>query len=288
MHRLRALVLAAILTPVSSALAGSPVWKISDGKNHVFLGGTVHLLSADDYPLPPALSSAYDRSARVVLETDLAGMQTPATMAVMLNALSYPPGQSIRQFVSRDTYDELARFFGARGVGMAQIDGLRPGMISTMMTLLELQRLGLTAPGVDAHFEGMATRDGKALGRLESVEAQIRFLAEMGEGREDDLLRYSLGEIEKLPSLWPAVRDAWRDGDLARLAELGVAPLERDFPRIYEDLLVNRNNAWVPQIEAMLRSREIELVLVGALHLAGREGLIEQLGARGYAIEQLR
>lgn len=288
MHRLCAFVLAAILTPINAAYAGSPVWKISDGKNHVFLGGTVHLLSADDYPLPQALSSAYDGSARLVLETDLAGMQSPATMAVMLNALSYPPGQSIRQFVARDTYDELARFFGARGVGMTQIDGLRPGMISTMMTLLELQRLGLTAPGVDAHFLGLAMRDGKALGRLESVDAQIEFLAEMGAGREDDLLRYSLGEVEKLPSLWPAVRDAWRDGDLARLAELGVAPLERDFPRIYENLLVNRNNAWIPQIEAMLRSREIELVLVGALHLAGRDGLLEQLTARGYAIEQLR
>ncbi len=287
MRRLRALALAAILTPASSAIAGSPVWKVSDGKNHVFLGGTVHLLSADDYPLPAALASAYARSARLVLETDLARLQSPATAAVMLNALSYPAGQTIRQFVARDTYDDLARFFAARGVAMTRIDGLRPGMISTMMTLIELQRLGLTAPGVDAHFEALATRDGKALGRLESVDAQIEFLAKMGEGREDDFLQYSLREVGKLPSLWPAVRNAWRDGDMDGLAELGVTPLERDFPRIYADLLVARNSAWMPQIEAMLKSRETEFVLVGALHLAGGDGLLARLAARGYAIEQL-
>ncbi len=288
MHRLRALALAAILTPLSPAFAGSPVWKVSDGENRVFLGATVHLLAADDYPLPSTLATAYARSARLVLETDLARLQSPATAAVMLAALSYPPGQSIRQFVAPDTYDELARFFAARGVAMTQVDGFRPGMISTMMTLLELQRLGLTAPGVDAHFEARAVRDGKPLGRLESVDDQIGFLARMGKGREDDLLRYSLREVDKLPSLWPAIRNAWRDGNMDQLAELGVTPLEQDFPRIYEDLLVARNQAWIPQIEAMLQSRETELVLVGALHLAGRDGLLEQLAARGYMIEQLR
>ena len=288
MRRLRALALAAILIPASGAHAGSPVWRVSAGENQVFLGATVHLLAADDYPLPSTLASAYARSSRLVLETDLAKLQSPAAAAVMLNALSYPPGQSIREFVARETYDDLARFFAARGVAMTQVDGFRPGMISTMMTLLELQRLGLTAPGVDAHFEALAVRDGKALGRLESVDEQIEFLAGMGRGREDDLLRYSLREVEKLPSLWPAIRNAWRDGDLDELAALGVDPLARDFPRIYEDLLVARNRAWIPQIESMLQSREIELVLVGALHLVGRDGLLEQLAARGYAIEQLR
>jgi hypothetical protein len=37
----------------------------------------------------------------------------------------------------------------------------------------------------------------------------------------------------------------------------------------------------------MLRSRETELVLVGALHLVGPEGLIAQLKRRGYRVEQL-
>lgn len=288
MYRLRALALALALAPATAVFAAAPVWKVSSDANHVYLGGSIHLLSADDYPLPQALSSAYAQSARLVLETDLARMQSPATAAVMLRALSYPAGQDIRQFVARDTYDALARFFAARGVAMAQIDRLRPGMIATMMSLLELRRLGLTSPGVDAHFETRAKGDGKALGRLESVDAQIEFLAAMGEGRENELLRYSLAEVEKLPSLWPAIRDAWRDGDMQSLGELGVTPLKRDFPQIHRNLLIERNLAWLPQIEAMLDTPEIEFVLVGALHLAGRDGLLEQLAARGYAIEQLR
>ena len=287
MRRLHVLALALILAPVP-AIAASPAWKISHGANHLYLGGSIHLLAATDYPLPDALSAAYAGSARLVLETDLARLQSPAGAAVMLNALSYPPGDGIRQRVSAETYAALERFFTSRGVPMAQVENFRPGMISTMMTLLELGRLGLTGVGVDAHFEQRAIRDGKPLGQLESVESQIGFLAGMGVGREDDLLRYALDETVKLPTLWPAIRDAWRGGDMTRLAELGIAPLARDFPRIHESLLVERNRAWMPQIETMLTSPEVEFVLVGALHLAGRDGLLAQLAARGYRIEQLR
>ncbi len=288
MRRILAAGLVGLLVTATPVLAGSPVWKISKGANHVYLGGSIHLLAAADFPLPPALSTAYAQSARLVLETDVGRLQSPATAAVMMNALSYPVGSGIRQRVSAETYAALERYFTSRGVPMAQVEGFKPGMISTMMTIIELGRLGLAGPGVDAHFEQRATRDGKALGQLESLERQIEFLAGMGIGREDEFLRYALDETANLPTLWPAVRDAWRSGDMARMEALGVAPLRRDFPRIHHALLVERNRAWMPQIEAMLNSPEIEFVLVGALHLAGRDGLLEQLAARGYAIEQLR
>jgi hypothetical protein len=37
----------------------------------------------------------------------------------------------------------------------------------------------------------------------------------------------------------------------------------------------------------MFDSKEVEFVLVGALHLAGKDGVLAKLGARGYRITQL-
>ncbi len=63
--------------------------------------------------------------------------------------------------------------------------------------------------------------------------------------------------------------------------------MQQDFPKLYHSLLVNRNNAWLPNIEHLLQTSELELVLIGALHLVGKEGLVAQLTALGYQVELL-
>ena len=54
-----------------SAQAEAPLWKIENGGKHLFIGGTIHLLTPSDYPLPAAFEVAYKQSAKVVLETDM-------------------------------------------------------------------------------------------------------------------------------------------------------------------------------------------------------------------------
>jgi len=163
-------------------------------------------------------------------------------------------------------------------------------VLNRLITLVkydELQRLGLGGVGVDAYFSARAIDDRKKLGQLETVEAQIAFLAGMGAGQEDEMLRFSLDEVEQLPVLMKSIKAAWRRGDMKKIKELGISSLKKDFPRLHKELLVDRNNAWIPQIEAMLKTTEVELVLVGALHLAGEDGLLAQLSARGYKINML-
>ena len=57
--------------------AESPVWKVSHGDNHLYLGGTIHLLGKDDYPLPPAFEKAYQDSSKLVFEADIQKFQSP-------------------------------------------------------------------------------------------------------------------------------------------------------------------------------------------------------------------
>ena len=268
--------------------AESSVWTVEKNGNTIFLGGTIHLLTESDYPLPEAYEKAYAGSEEVVLETDMQKLQSPEFQATMMRKLRYSDGRNLQQVVNRDTYRAVEQFFTTRGIPMANIIGFKPGMVSTMITMVELRRLGLVGIGVDAYFSTKSINDQKKLGQLESVETQLAFIASMGAGQADEMLIYTLADIERLPTLMQSIKDAWRRGNMAQLGEVGITPFKNEFPVIHQALLVERNNAWMPQIEAMLKTRAVEFVLVGVLHLAGDDGLLAQLSARGYTVRQFQ
>ena len=57
-----------------------------------------------------------------------------------------------------------------------------------------------------------------------------------------------------------------------------------EYSDIYQQLQVDRNHNWMPHIESLLQTPEVEFVLVGALHLAGKDGLLHLLREKGYQV----
>jgi uncharacterized protein YbaP (TraB family) len=159
-------------------------------------------------------------------------------------------------------------------------------MLAITLTVIEMQRLGLLGSGVDEFFLLRTINDQKEVGQLETADEQLNFLAALGEGQENEAISSSLRDIQTLPALMQATKDAWRRGDNQKLYEVSLAPIQNQFPGAYQALMVKRNNAWIPKIEAMLATNDVELVLVGALHLVGDDGLLALLAARGYEIQQ--
>ncbi|TQV78238.1 TraB/GumN family protein [Exilibacterium tricleocarpae] len=283
---LRVLVVTLAVAALPAGAAG-PVWQVSKGERHLFVGGTIHLLSQADYPLPAAFDQAYKQAARVVFEVDIEAVKSPAFQQSMLAQLRYSDGRDLRSVLKPETYRALEQHLSSRGIPAFTVLSLKPGMLAMTLTLIELQRLGLAGTGVDEFYSNRAAADGKALGHLETAEQQLRFLTQLGVGQEDEVVVYTLRDIERLPALMKSMKAAWRSGDNGALQKVGLAPWEKEFPEVYDTLLVQRNNAWMPQLEAMLKTAEVELVLVGALHLVGEHGLLAQLAARGYTIRQL-
>ena len=61
----------------------------------------------------------------------------------------------------------------------------------------------------------------------------------------------------------------------------------REYPEIYKKIVIDRNRRWLPDLVKMLEQGEKALVVVGAAHLVGKNGVIELLKQRGYTVEQL-
>jgi uncharacterized protein YbaP (TraB family) len=81
--------------------------------------------------------------------------------------------------------------------------------------------------------------------------------------------------------------DRWRAGSLDELADQLLQDFA-PFPGLYESLVANRNRAWAKRLATLARSDSELLVVVGALHLVGRDNLVELLEAEGFAVSPVR
>ncbi len=127
----------------------------------------------------------------------------------------------------------------------------------------------------------------KEIRYLEAADDQLEFISKMGEGSENELIEYTLNDLKNLSQYFGAMKGAWKSGDNDKLRKVALDPWIAHFPNMYDSLLVERNNNWIPQIEAMLDTQEVEFILFGALHLVGEDGVLAQLKARGCEIENL-
>ncbi len=272
----------------SLTIAKAPVWKVSKGDQYLYLGGTIHLLSENDYPLPAGFDTAYDNTDKIVLETDLAALEAPEVQGQLLNAMSYQDHRGLSNVLDRDVYDQLDTLLKSKGIPIAVFDRFTPAGAIMALTQFELQRLNLIGDdGVDIYFSKQAIRDGKKASFLESFEEQLGFIKSMNQLDPNQVIKSGLKDITQLESAWSELLSAWKTGNLVALEELAIRDMKRDFPNMYQTVLVKRNKAWLEEIEAMMLTKDKEFVLVGALHMAGEEGLVNRLKAVGFIVKQL-
>ena len=262
------------------------LWSISSDKNTVYLLGSIHLLSRWDYPLDADFEQAYRDSSVILFETDLEEMDRPETQALMARHSLLPKGRTIRDVLSARTYQMLTRHLDAEGLDMVRFEGLRPWVCALSLTMLELSRRGyLPDYGIDRHFFENARRDRKAIVPLEPVREQLNLFFELDKAEQDAFLKRTLTDLGMVDTLFPKMLALWKAGRLAELDRI----IEESFaghPALYEKFLVRRNARWLPTIEGLIGQPQNALVIVGASHLGGDQGVIKQLQSKGYAVVQ--
>jgi uncharacterized protein YbaP (TraB family) len=271
----------------AQSLADSSVWLATKNGNKVYLGGTIHMLRADDYPLPTEFERAYSDADGLYFEIDIDQMNDPVAQLGMLQRLMYTDGRTLQTVLNDEAYSTLTDYVAKFGMPMLMLQNMKPGMLMSTLELLEFQTRGFTPDGVDMHFHQRAQSDGKTVDAFETVDEQIGFIETMGEGEESEFVLLSLRDLEKIDEDIESMISIWRNGDSDSLVDLFVEDMEESTPGVYQSLLLDRNNKWMPTIEAMFNDADTEFILVGVAHLVGEDGLIELLRAKGYQVEQI-
>ncbi|MES2606249.1 MAG: TraB/GumN family protein [Pseudomonadota bacterium] len=281
------LLLLGTLLPLTQVNAQSSVWVATSGEQKVYLGGTVHLLRPTDFPLPAPFEAAYAASDKLYFETDIAGLSDFAVQARMMQELTYSDERTLKTVLSPEAYSALQAYTGQVGLPLQMMEKFKPGLLVSTLQVIEFQKLGFTPQGVDAYFNGRAVGDGKPVGELEPIDAQIGFIANMGEGNESEFIMLSLEDMKEISTSMEQMVSAWRSGDNAELAELFVDDMKEQHPPLYKSLLLDRNHNWMPIIEGMFEQEGTEFVLVGAAHLIGEDGLLSLLEKKGYVVSRV-
>ncbi|TVP82201.1 MAG: TraB/GumN family protein [Puniceicoccaceae bacterium] len=266
----------------------SSVWEVSKGESIVYLGGTCHVLRAADFPLPPEFYQAYAAADTLVFEIAPAEIKDPGFALSLMARSRYTDGRTLKTVLSDEAYTALAQEGQALGLPIEVLDGFKPGMAVMMLSFQALTRIGVTQEGVDLHFSKLAEKDGKTIQALETAEFQIDLISTLGDGREDELVLYSLQDLAHIETFFDALIQAWRSGDVDALEKGFVTEMKAGFPEIHAAMLADRNADWVPQIQAMLKTPETEFVLVGVGHMPGSDGLLALLQNEGYHIRQIQ
>lgn len=266
--------------------ADTSIWTVSKGENTVYIGGTFHMLKPSDYPLPQEFKAVYNQVDRLVFETDIAELSKPSFNKKFIKALTLPSGKILADKLSSSAYAALIYYAAENEIDTAALQHLTPQIVALIISLRELEKLGLTAQGVDSYLGKKAARDGKTLSELETIDEQIEYIANISKGNESALIIQTIEDFVNLPEELTQLTTAWRKGDEQTLYELGIKPIRQNYPQVYHSLIVERNNNWLPKIEQLIKQQDDTFILVGAMHLIGEDGLLKQLENRGYKVNQ--
>ncbi len=269
--------------------AGHPVtmWMAEGTSNRVYLLGSVHLLREQDHPLPTVIDEVYDDAETLYMELDMDDID-PLQMQATINRLGMlDAGASLRDVMGDDLYEEAMSAAAELEIPLEMLERTEPWFAAITVEQLALARIGFNPLyGVEMHLLKKAMRDGKTILGFESVEQQLAYLDGLSLDAQRELLMQTLTESAAIREIMDDLILAWRSGDIGYLEQTLLEDVS-GYPELYDTIVANRNRLWVDTIDELLERGEDYLVVVGALHLVGEDGVPQLLEARGVRVTQM-
>ncbi|BCG16878.1 GumN protein [Vibrio alginolyticus] len=241
--------------------------------------GSVHVGDKTMYPLPRTVIQHLSQSAGLIIEADVRNSE----------GLVYPQ----TTILSKDVLDRAQRrhlIEIAQDLGLPETQLLNspPWMAAFTIQLALVNKLGYVSDkGVDMHLIGLADKKQIPVIPLESVQFQIDLIAGQSEGGKEMLLS-SIEEYDGGEELVQCLIESWKSGDGSMLVEASLT--DHTTEEFNQAFLYERNRDWAKKLDTgsvLPQQSGRYTVVVGGLHLVGKDNLIELLKNRGFNIKPL-
>jgi uncharacterized protein YbaP (TraB family) len=271
------------LAATAAGADGPALWAISGRSNTVYLFGSIHLLEPGDFALSGSLLRAYNEAAAVYFEVDMDDLPPSAVAAATAARAIDPDGRTLAELMGGEAARAGASAERA-GIDLAALGGVEPWFAGLAVVAQALARDGYVADaGVERVVQERAAADAKEILGLETLDEQLAALDSMDLGVQREFLLKALDDAQKPAEELRRFLRAWREGDDAALAS-ELATEFAGMPDLYRSLMVERNRDWAVKIASLLQQPQDYLVVVGALHLVGPDGLVLMLRERGFEV----
>ena len=289
-QRLILLLLLAGLVPATTlADGGHPLslWQIQGDTNRIYLLGSIHLLREQDHPLPSAIYDAYEDADKLIMELDMDDMD-PVEGQTLSNQLGLiQDGRTLRDLMGDTLYAEAEVLAEAMQVPLALLAQSEPWYAAMNIEIMLLMRIGFNPQfGVETSLMNLAVAESKEILGLETLRQQLEFLDGLSEAAQRDMLMQALSEGVGMQETMDSMIDAWRTGNVEYLEDNLLTDMQ-DYPELNRVIVDDRNLDWTNQIEGLMDDEIDYLIIVGALHLVGDNGVPNLLSERGHEVVQL-
>jgi len=280
----RALALTLLLGLVSDATAQNGfLWEVAGDRNTVYLLGSIHALKADADPFGPAVESAFGEAEVVVLEISTTATGRSETLREMLTERG---GPTLQEALSKEQVRRAQDLGQDLGIDLEQLDRVAPWALALVVTRKAMLEAGFhPSQGVDARIEARAREAGKPVLTLETIREQLAIFQGLSPQVQGEYLLQALEEADQVGAKLERLAEAWQKGD-AQAIQRSVTEELQEIPELRERLLTQRNQRWLPRIRSYLSDKRDYLVVVGAAHLLGEQGLVELLRDSGRSVSR--
>jgi uncharacterized protein len=265
------------------------LWKVSGNglKHPSYLFGTHHLTPIQFLDSVPGLYKAFNECNVVVGE--IAMNNIDATSRLQL-AASMPKHTKMTDLLKGEKYKLVdAELKSVLKMGLKELSMMNPTLILSLYEIeLYKKKTGLTDDTQsDSYFQLVANEKDKKVIGLETIEQQINVL--FGNGsleRQADILAETVLNKELTMRDIVTMNRLYKAGKLNELMELSKGdgkpsdPTEAEYKKLVED----RNAEWMKKLPNLIKDDPC-FIAVGALHLAGKNGLIKQMEKAGYHVK---
>jgi uncharacterized protein YbaP (TraB family) len=292
------------------------LWETKANGNTVYMLGSIHMATNKIYPFSNKILAAYQNSDALGLEVNLydqAGAMDLVNMAV------YTDGTTLKDHVSKETYDRVIAFVKTYGYSEEQIAMLKPWYIYISFSALSMTNTGSVSEatagaslGIDMNFLNNAMLYGKPVLELEGYKSQASMLDSFSDELEEYLLNSTIDAVTQVvegtskssASDLNLMLELWRKGDAEKFKEYttfeyeyqdmlenGSTETEKKLIAEFHDkLFIQRNKTMADYIEGLLKAEgsKTYFVIVGSGHYLGNDSVLDILEGKGYTITQIK
>jgi len=265
------------------------LWYFESEGAKIYLLGSIHAMKPDMYPLAEPILDAFNKAEKVVFEVDLEKLSADETGLLMQQRGIYTFPDSIKGDLQPETLALLEDYLAETGIDMDQVNRMKPWYLMLTVGQLELNQLGFESEyGIDQYLQKRAAEEGKEILQLETLQEQIEILSGDSMFIQDLSLRASLEERSSVQEDLNLLVEAWQQGAADKMLEMTLVSAAK-YPELsvqMNSLIYERNTKMAHKIREYAATSGTYLVVVGALHMGGEQGLVHLL-SQDYSVKQL-
>ena len=270
------------------------LWRIErSGLAPSYLFGTIH--STDESALEVARRAAQSINGSKVVATELGGPidtieKANITAATLAKALDRDH-DTFEGAIAPEDRQKIEKLISSLGYPAEFAHHLKPWFLAILTALpkCEAERETLNLPEVDQFLAETARDSGVKVIGLETAEEQLAAIANMRPEVAATLLTLTARDPGLNDNLYATMLRLYRESRPAEILAVsdalgGLSDTERAAQDEFMLALLQARNATMAERAAPLLASGDAFIAVGALHLAGKAGLVERFRAQGYTV----